>query len=117
MSMPIPRHQAGELFLMGPIPMDWLKRASRCGGKALDIGIAIWHLAFLKRSGSVSVSISRVSRERGFNRTTGLRALQSLERSGLVTAFRTPGRSPQVTLHWPVATSTGDNGSQLFVSE
>ena len=38
----LPRPKAGERFLKGPIPMDWLSAAARLPGKSLHVAIAIW---------------------------------------------------------------------------
>jgi hypothetical protein len=38
------RFRRGQKFLRGPIPWDWLSVASRLPGKALQVGLAIWHL-------------------------------------------------------------------------
>jgi len=35
-------------FLLGPLPMDWLSRASALPGKAIETGLAIWFLCGLR---------------------------------------------------------------------
>lgn len=113
----LPRHAAGELFLRGPIPFGWLEAASRCGGKALHVGLCIWHHAFMQKSGRVSVSMTRAAARMGFDRTTALRALKSLERAGLAELDCLPGRSPVVTLHWPpVAPGRHPEGGRALAS-
>jgi DNA-binding MarR family transcriptional regulator len=93
-----PRHKPGEKFLKGPISMNWLNQAARLPGKALHVGIALWHLAGLSRqAGTVSLSAT-VLRDMGISRTTGYRALAALEKAGLVRVERQSGRLPRVTL-------------------
>lgn len=55
------RFGPGQKFLRGPIPWDWLSGAARLPGKALQVGLAIWHLAGLKNA--MTVELSRVPLE------------------------------------------------------
>lgn len=98
---PIPRPQDGEYYLGGGTPVGWLEQASCLGGKAVNVGIMIWHLAIMSKSGEVSISVSKVSRRMGFDRATGSRALRRLEERGLIEVQRPPGCSPIVRLRWP----------------
>jgi DNA-binding MarR family transcriptional regulator len=93
-----PRHQPGEKFLKGPIPMNWLNRAAGLPGKALHVGIALWHLAGLTRHVSTVSLSATVLRDMGISRTTGYRALAALEEAGLVRVERQPGRLSRVTI-------------------
>lgn len=106
-AVPVPQHRPGELFVKGPIPQGWIDGASRCRGKALNVGIAIWQLAQMKKSGRVSISLTRVSSRMGFDRTTASRALHSLEMAGLIVIEQHPGRRLVVTLCWPPVTEPG----------
>lgn len=101
-----PRHQPGQRFLKGPIPMVWLNRAGLLPGKALHVGIVLWHLAGLKKAPTVALS-TKLLADMGVARTTGYRALTALEQAGLVAVQRHPGRSPRVTL---LAVGGDDNG-------
>lgn len=92
-----PRPKRGRKFLKGPVPMTWLNTAARQPGKALHVGIALWHLAGLQRSRTVTLSAT-VLRELGVARTSGYRALAALEAAGLVAVERHPGRCPVVAL-------------------
>ncbi len=93
----IPRHRRGEMFLRGPIPLDWLAIASKLGGKSLHVGIALWFFAGIKRRRSVPLNLSQSERF-GFDRFSGSRALTALEQAGLVRLERYPGRKPVVTI-------------------
>jgi len=93
-----PRHRPGERFLRGPVQWLWLQAASRCGGKSLAVGLAVWHLVGITGKASVPLSIARVAGDLGFDRASGSRGLRALERAGLVTVSRAPGRKVLVTV-------------------
>src|SRR6266567_8121172 len=78
-----PRPRAGDRFLKGPVPMNWLERAAQQPGKALHVGIILWFFAGLKRSAEVRLSLSRLSAF-GLDRHAASRGLRSLEAVGLV---------------------------------
>ena len=94
----LPRHKVGEKFLRGPVPWDWVLIAAKLPGKALHVGIALWHYAGLTNCSVVRLSVSRL-REMGVRRWSAYRALKVLEGAGLTSVDRGPGRSPIVTLN------------------
>ena len=95
------RRQRGSVtagrFLRGPIPLTWLHCASRLPGKALHVGIAIWFRAGLRRSPVIDVS-TVFSNEFGVLRDAKHRAIRQLEKAGLISTAKLPGRSIRVTL-------------------
>ena len=93
----IPRPKAGERFLKGPIPMDWLSAAARLPGKSLHVAIAIWFTASLNKSATVPLS-NLAGLPFGLDRNAKYRALKWLEDESLVSIERKLGRSPVVTL-------------------
>jgi len=93
-----PRHGPGERFLRGPVPWSWLIRGARLPGRALQVGIALWHLSGLNGGAQTVVLSGAVLQELGVTRTTGYRALRTLEDAGLVAVDRHHGRLPRVTL-------------------
>jgi len=93
----LPRHRLGEKFLKGPIPLLWLAAAAKQPGRALHVGIAVWFLAGIKRNAVIALS-SSILVSFGVNRHAVYRGLKALERAGLVSVVRKPGRLPQVTL-------------------
>ena len=96
----LPRHNKGEGFLKGPIPLGWLEVASRLPGKSLHAGLALWYAAGLTRS--ASVPLSNISGIRfGLDRNAKYRALLWLEGAGLVRVERKLGRAPVVTILAP----------------
>ena len=93
----LPRHKEGQRFLKGPIPWDWIIIASNLTGKALHVGIALWHLAWMSEKAEVKLSGSLL-RRMGVKRTTGYNALDELENAQLVSVKRHRGRNPIVTI-------------------
>lgn len=93
----LPRPRAGEKFLKGPIPLDWLSTAARLPGKSLHVAIAIWFTASLAKSATVSLS-NIAGLPFGLDRNAKYRALQWLEEAGLISVERKLGRAPVVTL-------------------
>ena len=93
----LPRPKAGERFLKGPIPMDWLSAAARLPGKSLHVAIAIWFTASLNKSATVPLS-NLAGLPFGLDRNAKYRALKWLEDESLVSIERKLGRSPVVTL-------------------
>ena len=93
-----PRHRKGQKFLLGPIPWDWLCKATPLPGKTLAIAIALWHLSGMAGRDSAVKLRQKTLRELGIKRTTGYRALKALESAGLVRVTRTSGRLPLVTI-------------------
>jgi hypothetical protein len=93
----LPRHKVGELFLKGPVPWNWLTTAARLPGKALHVGVVLWHRAGLEKKTQVTLPSSRF-KALGVSRYAGSRALAALEQAGLVAVVRKQGRAPRVTL-------------------
>ena len=85
------------MFLKGPIPWPWLSRAGQLPGKALHVAVVVHLLAGMRRGGPVSLSGARL-RELGVGRHAAYRALQHLEKAGLVDVQRHRDRQPVVTV-------------------
>jgi hypothetical protein len=86
-----------DRFLKGPVPWDWIVRASALPGKALVIGLCLWRLQGATKSPTVTLSNAELSPFR-IDRAAKSRALDALEKAGLITAVRKTGRWPIVTL-------------------
>ena len=93
----LPRPRAGEKFLKGPIPLDWLSTAARLPGKSLHVAIAIWFTASLAKSATVPLS-NIAGLPFGLDRNAKYRAMAWLEKTGLICVERRLGRSPVVTV-------------------
>lgn len=95
---PVPRHKAGQRFLKGPIPLDWLAIAAAQPGKAFHIALGIWFWVGVKKSNRVAFSMQWLKTTFGVDRCSGYRGLAALERAGLVSVIRHRGRKSVVTL-------------------
>lgn len=93
----LPRPKAGEKFLKGPIPLNWISTAARLPGRSLHVAIAIWFTASLAKSATVSLS-NLAGLPFGLDRNAKYRALAWLEEAGLIAVERNLGRSPVVAL-------------------
>jgi hypothetical protein len=97
MSRRPPRHKAGEWFLKGPIPGQWLVRASDQSPTGLRVGLVLWYLAGVTRSCIVKPTWD-AWRRFGLSPDAGRRGLGDLEEAGLVDVDRKPGCCPLVTI-------------------
>lgn len=93
-----PRHRPGQAFLLGPVPMAWLAQAAMLPGRALFVGILVWHLAGLQGRRQVKWQPKR-ARLYGIERHVTYRALKALEGAGLLCVFRQRGRSPEIAIN------------------
>lgn len=84
-------------FLKGPIPLRDITTASRLGGSALALFLAVHHRCALTRRSTVTLP-KQLLQEFGMSRDTKSRALRSLEAAGLILAQRDDGMSTRVTL-------------------
>lgn len=91
------RRPKSDWFLRGPIPGDWLERAASLPGKALNVGLAVWHLSALKKRKSVRLSSQALTRF-AVTPTATYRALRALEQARLVQVERHKGRRPIVRI-------------------
>ena len=97
------------LFLLGPVPMTWLAKACRSphSSKAeLFLGLLLWHRHGMQQRSRhfrgerevVRVNLSKLAIEYRFPRRSLQRGLEGLERHGLVTVERKPGRAHSVRI-------------------
>lgn len=89
--------KAGEYFLKGPIPLTWLETAAKAGGKALHVGLDLWHLAQMNGSQSVRIE-GKFLLGMGISRQSYYRALEKLERKGLVRCERKGSKRALITI-------------------
>ena len=87
----------GGRFLRGPIPWDWIRRASQLPGKALILGLCIWRLSGATGKNMVLLSNSELQPFR-IDRAAKSRGLAALEKAGLIAVSRKPSRWPLITL-------------------
>ena len=92
-----PRHKAGEWFVKGPIPGEWIGRAATLPGKTLHVALALWYVAGLGKRRRVKLT-GKVLERFGVGRDAGYGGLKRLEAAGLVEVERHSGRCPWVTI-------------------
>ena len=91
-----PRKQQVEPFLRGPVPLWWLSRAASAGSSGLSVGLCLWFMRGVTKSGG-PIKVSRgVLKKMNLSRDQSRRGLQALQRAGLV-RFVVSGRG-----HCPV---------------
>jgi hypothetical protein len=95
----LPGPEAGPTHrpLYGPVPWAWWLPASRLPGKSLRVASVCWLLAGWERSADFELALDGWA-EFGLSRFSASRGLDTLERAGLVSAVRRPGRSPVVSI-------------------
>ena len=92
--MPIPKK---ELFLRGPIPLEWLVRAAALPGKTLNVAIALWWHHGMAKDQPFKLT-RRALKYLNVERDAAGMALTRLEQAGLIQVDRKPGRRPTVTI-------------------
>jgi hypothetical protein len=94
---PKPAGKSKRRPLYGPIPWCWLVPASRLSGKSLQVGAVCWLSAGWGRSAEFELASDGWA-EFGLSRFSASRGLGELERAGLVSVVRLPGRTSGVTI-------------------
>src|SRR5271166_59668 len=97
LDLPGPESRPERRPLYGPIPWQWWLPASRLPGRSLHVGVVCWLLAGWERSAGFELALEGWA-DLGLSRFSASRGLDELERTGLVSVGRTPGRSPLVTI-------------------
>lgn len=92
-----PDRQRHDGFIKGPLPLGWMTQAAQMPGRTLQVALALWYLAGLQKSDSVSLA-SKTASQFGISRDAKTDALVRLENAGLVDVAQSPGRAPVVTL-------------------
>ena len=85
-------------FLKGPIRLEWVCQAARLSGRALAVGLALLFKAGVSGSEEDIPLAPQLLERFGVSRRSTYRALESLERAGLVKVKRHRGRCPRVTV-------------------
>jgi hypothetical protein len=86
-----------QLFIKGPIPLDWMARANSLPGKAGAVGLGLWFLKGVTRSNEVKVT-SQVEKIAGCSRKAVYAALAALEVAELIRMQKRPGCRPAVEI-------------------
>src|SRR6056297_2720206 len=97
---PLPKHQPGERFICGPIPLAWFKGVPSCGARAEAVAVLLWYAAGYQRRNPVKLSPA-ILRELKVHPKTARRVLIRLAERGLVHNEFARGRAPLVTIVSP----------------
>ncbi len=76
---------------------DWLAAAARLPGKALALAIAIQWMASIHSTGTI-VLTSMTTLRFSISRDASYDGLRRLEKAGLISVQRYPGRQPTITI-------------------
>ncbi len=93
---PALKRQPG-LFIKGPIPLDWMKRANNLGGSTGLVATMLWFYAGLTGSKTIKLD-SKIDDVTGLTRQTRQLILKRLEIHGLIKLFPQHGGYPRVTI-------------------
>jgi DNA-binding transcriptional ArsR family regulator len=104
------RGEITERFLKGPVSLNWLAGAGRLPGKALHAATTLVYLSGLRKSTTVAMS-PKAAREFGLSRYALYRALDALERAGLIKCQRRPGKAAVVELIGAAPLTSGATGT------
>jgi hypothetical protein len=113
--MLVPEAFRGQ-FILGPIDVSWILRASHLGVKALLCGLALWYIHGLRRKWKIydSKTVSNLALDRwGISPDAKRRALLKLANAGLIEVEYRHKRSPRVTILSPYAKEKA-KGSEPF---
>ena len=86
-----------ELFIKGPIPLEWLAKAAALPGKTLNVAMALWWhhgMAGGKPFKLTAMALKHLNIKRD---ATGM-ALTRLEQAKLIQVERKPGQRPIVSM-------------------
>lgn len=86
-----------DLFLKGPIPLDWLCKAATLPGKGLNVAIALWWLHGMAKGTPIKLS----RKARGYvniSRDAASDGLSRLEALGLIRIEKQVGRSHSISI-------------------
>lgn len=84
-------------FLKGPVPLDWLTAAARLPGKAINVGIALWWLAGMSKTGILK--LTRQSQlALHLSKDAERDGLRRLQQAGLIELTARPGQRHSVRI-------------------
>ena len=94
-----PKPETQTLFIKGPLPLDWLSKASKIPRRnAILVGLMLFHLAGLRKCKHGLVLSAKRCEVFGLGRKAVQRGLRDLERIGLIRMVRAKGRAPLVDI-------------------
>jgi hypothetical protein len=86
-----------DLFLRGPIPLEWLASAAKLPGKTINVALALRWLQGMSAGKPFKLTQKALDRLNVSRETAG-DCLVRLEQQGLIQVVRKPGRSPVISI-------------------
>ena len=89
-----------DLFLRGPIPLDWLSVAAHLPGKTINLTLAVWWRHGMSKGRPFKLSQTAL-RQFNVERDAERAGLARLEQEGLIKVDRKPGQRPYIEILLP----------------
>ena len=86
-----------ELFLRGPIPLEWLGKAAKLQGKAINVAIALWWCHGMAKGKPFKLTQTALS-SLNVKRGAVSAGLVGLEQAGLIRIERKTGQRPTISI-------------------
>jgi hypothetical protein len=84
-------------FLKGPIPLDWLTAATQLPGKAINVGIALWWIAGMSKTGELKLT-RQAQLAFNISKDAERDGLRRLQKAGLIELTARPGQRHTVRI-------------------
>jgi hypothetical protein len=86
-----------DKFISGPIPLIWMIQANALPGKTSAVAIALWFLAGVKKTKTFKLT-GQVQEIACCTRQSFYKALDCLEKAGLITQHKVSGRRSEISI-------------------
>jgi len=103
-----------SLFVRGPIPLAWLRRAARLPGKTINVAVALWWRHGMAKGRPFKLTQMALN-ALNVGRDAAGAALLLLEQEGLIQVERKSGQRPNISLVTHLA-DTGSNTGEFVAA-
>lgn len=86
-----------DLFVRGPIPMEWLSMAAAMPGKTLNVAVALWWLHGMQEGKPFKLT-KKAAALLNIGRDAASGGLAQLAQGGLITLHKRSGKRPEITI-------------------
>ena len=86
-----------ELFLRGPIPLEWVGKAATLPGKTLNVAVALWWLQGMAKGKPFKLTRAAL-KYLNVERDAASAGLLRLEQAGLIQMERRAGQRPTISI-------------------
>lgn len=84
-------------FLKGPVPLDWLTAVTQLPGKAINVGIALWWIAGMSKTGELKLT-RQAQLAFNISKDAERDGLRRLQQAGLIELTARPGQRHTVRI-------------------